>query len=67
VITVLAVHFAVAAVAPFFFRKFGRNAFYMPGRGARGAFVWLLFQHAAVYSAVDGAVAEVVPWIPGLA
>ena len=27
-ITVLAVHFAVAAVAPFLFRKLGRNAFY---------------------------------------
>ena len=33
------------------------------------SFIWLLFQHDAVYSgsvSSDGAITEVVPWIPGL-
>jgi multicomponent Na+:H+ antiporter subunit A len=75
VITVLAVHFAVAAVAPFVFRKFGRNSFYALAAVPAGSFVWLLFQHAAVYGARSpaqtgpaetGPPAETVPWIPGL-
>ena len=49
-ITVLAVHFAVAAVAPFLFRKFGRNSFYALAAVPAGSFVWLLLQHGAVYS-----------------
>ena len=75
-ITVLAVHFAVAAVAPFVFRKFGRNSFYALAAVPAGSFVWLLFQHAAVYGtrgpaetgapAGFGGPAETVPWIPGL-
>jgi multicomponent Na+:H+ antiporter subunit A len=65
VITVLAVHFTVAVLAPFFFRAWGRNAFYILAAVPAASFAWLLFQHAPVYSP-DGAVAEVVPWIPGL-
>ncbi|APX02280.1 Na+/H+ antiporter subunit A [Arthrobacter sp. QXT-31] len=72
-ITVLAVHFAVAAVAPFVFRKFGRNSFYALAAVPAGSFIWLLSQHAAVYGtgAVSGgheagATAETVPWIPSL-
>ncbi|MFE4544942.1 Na+/H+ antiporter subunit A [Arthrobacter sp. NPDC056727] len=75
-ITVLAVHFAVAAVAPFVFRKFGRNSFYGLAAVPAASFVWLLFQHAAVYgsgshgetagAAEAGAVTETVPWIPSL-
>jgi multicomponent Na+:H+ antiporter subunit A len=38
VITVLAVHFSVAVLAPFFFKAWGRNAFYalavVPGAAA---------------------------------
>ncbi len=49
-ITVLAVHFAVAAVAPFLFRKFGRSSFYALAAVPAGSFVWLLLQHGAVYS-----------------
>ena len=49
-ITVLAVHFAVAAVAPFLFRKFGRNSFYALAAVPAGSFVWLILQHGAVYS-----------------
>ncbi|WP_457967889.1 Na+/H+ antiporter subunit A [Arthrobacter sp. D1-29] len=64
-ITVLAVHFAVAAVAPFLFRRWGRNTFYVLAAVPGLSFVWLLFQHAAVYAG-PGAVAEVFPWIPGL-
>lgn len=74
-ITVLAVHFAVAAVAPFIFRKFGRSSFYALAAVPAGSFVWLLFQHGAVYgtagphgagAAGQGAASEVIPWIPDL-
>ncbi len=67
-ITVLAVHFAVAAVAPFLFRKFGRNSFYALAAVPAGSFVWLLLQHGAVYSGPQPARStEVsVAWIPEL-
>ncbi|HSN37065.1 MAG TPA: Na+/H+ antiporter subunit A, partial [Arthrobacter sp.] len=74
-ITVLAVHFAVAAVAPFLFRKFGRNSFYALAAVPAGSFVWLVLQHKAVYSGPGAArtggaspagVAEILPWIPEL-
>lgn len=64
-ITVLAVHFAVAAVAPFLFRAWGRNAFYALAAVPAASFFWLLLQHGAVYSN-SGPVDEVFPWIPGL-
>ncbi|MHA7223402.1 Na+/H+ antiporter subunit A [Arthrobacter sp. RHLT1-20] len=67
-ITVLAVHFAVAAVAPFIFRRFGRNSFYALAAVPAGSFVWLILQHGAVYAdaGTPGATAEVLPWIPDL-
>ncbi|MET3952118.1 Na+/H+ antiporter subunit A [Arthrobacter sp. UYEF36] len=74
-ITVLAVHFAVAAVTPFLFRKFGRNSFYALAAVPAGSFLWLLLQHGAVYSGAGAAqggggagpgLAEVLPWIPEL-
>lgn len=65
-ITVLAVHFAVAAVAPFLFRKFGRSSFYALAAVPAGSFVWLLLQHGAVYSGAGTGPAEVLPWIPEL-
>ena len=72
-ITVLAVHFAVAAVAPFIFRKFGRSSFYALAAVPAGSFIWLLLQHSEVYSAAgppggegDGQASEVTPWIPDL-
>ncbi|MGO4492359.1 proton-conducting transporter membrane subunit, partial [Arthrobacter sp. 2YAF22_2] len=64
-ITVLAVHFAVAAVAPLLFRRLGRNAFYALAAVPGGSFVWLALQHGAVYSDA-GAVAVVMPWVPQL-
>src|SRR6478735_8180641 len=68
VITVLAVHFAVAAVAPLLFRRFGRNSFYALAAVPAASFIWLIFQHGAIYSdpAGSGAITEVIPWIPGL-
>jgi multicomponent Na+:H+ antiporter subunit A len=69
VITVLAVHFAVAAVAPFLFRKLGRKAFYALAAVPAGSFVWLILQHGAVYAdsgAQHAGTAEVIPWIPEL-
>ncbi|MEC5180626.1 Na+/H+ antiporter subunit A [Arthrobacter sp. CG_A4] len=67
-ITVLAAHFAVAAVAPFIFRRFGRRSFYALAAVPAGAFIWLIFQHGAVYAdtGTAGATAEVLPWIPDL-
>ena len=64
-ITVLAVHFTGAVLAPLFFRFWGRKAFYALAAVPGASFGWLLFQHAPVYSAA-GAVSEVIPWIPGL-
>ncbi|MGO4435652.1 Na+/H+ antiporter subunit A, partial [Paenarthrobacter sp. RAF9] len=64
-ITVLAVHFAVAAVAPFLFRRLGRNAFFALAAVPAGSFVWLLLQHGAVYS-YAGSTAVTLPWIPDL-
>ena len=68
-ITVLAMHFAVAAVAPLLFRKFGRNSFYALAAVPAASFIWLLLQHSAVYAGPvnsDSAITEVVPWVPGL-
>lgn len=64
-ITVLAVHFSVAVLAPILFRAWGRNAFYALAAVPAASFGWLLLQHGAVYSG-SGAVAEVFEWIPGL-
>ncbi|MET1064486.1 MAG: proton-conducting transporter membrane subunit, partial [Arthrobacter sp.] len=73
-ITVLAVHFAVAAVAPLLFRKFGRNSFYALAAVPAASFVWLVLQHGAVYAEAgppqtspgNSGVSEVLPWIPEL-
>ncbi len=69
-ITVLAAHFAVAAVAPFIFRRFGRNSFYALAAVPAGSFIWLILQHGSIYAATDapagGAVTEVLPWVPAL-
>lgn len=74
-ITVLAVHFAVAAVAPFLFRKFRRNSFYALAAVPAASFIWLVLQRDAVYPGAAGGsaahagpgfIAEVVPWIPEL-
>ncbi|MEO5780122.1 MULTISPECIES: Na+/H+ antiporter subunit A [Arthrobacter] len=78
-ITVLALHFVLAAVAPPLFRRFGRSAFYALAAVPAGSFAWLILQHGAIYSRTDaepdpgadtagtgGAIAQVLPWIPDL-
>ncbi|MBP2268771.1 multicomponent Na+:H+ antiporter subunit A [Pseudarthrobacter sp. PvP004] len=63
-ITVLAITFVAATVAPLIFSKLGRNAFYSLAAVPAGAFIWLIFQYEAVYS--GGGIEEILPWIPSL-
>ncbi|MCR1161485.1 Na+/H+ antiporter subunit A [Paenarthrobacter sp. UW852] len=63
-ITVLAITFVAATVAPLIFRKMGRNAFYALAAVPAAGFVWLLFQYESAYSA--GGIEEILPWIPTL-
>ncbi|AFR30694.1 Na+/H+ antiporter subunit A [Arthrobacter sp. Rue61a] len=63
-ITVLAITFVAATVAPLIFSKLGRNAFYALAAVPAGAFIWLIFQYEAVYS--GGGIEEILPWIPSL-
>lgn len=75
-ITVLAVTFAAATVAPWIFRKLRRNAFYLLAAVPGAAFVWLLLQYDLVYPGQDlpgssarptgGFIEETLPWIPNL-
>ncbi|MFJ3957175.1 Na+/H+ antiporter subunit A [Arthrobacter sp. NPDC090010] len=55
--------FVVAALAPLFFARLGRNAFYLLAAAPAAAFVWLLFQYPAAYG--EG-LTEHVDWIPQL-
>jgi multicomponent Na+:H+ antiporter subunit A len=68
VITVLAVTFAAAAVAPWIFRKTGRSAFYVLAAVPAAALVWLIAQHGQVYAggSTGGFIEERLPWIPEL-
>ncbi|WP_115789999.1 Na+/H+ antiporter subunit A [Arthrobacter silvisoli] len=68
-ITVLAVTFAAAAVAPWIFRKIGRSAFYVLAAVPAGSLVWLVAQYGLVYpggSPTGGFIEESLPWIPEL-
>lgn len=70
-ITVLAVTFAAATVAPWIFRKLQRNAFYVLAAVPAGAFVWLLLQYDRIYPGKNGDptggfIEETLPWIPNL-
>ncbi|MGW9414539.1 Na+/H+ antiporter subunit A [Arthrobacter cupressi] len=67
-ITVLAVTFAAAAVAPWIFRKIGRNAFYVLAAVPAASLVWLIAQYGAVYGEgnTGGFIEEHAPWIPEL-
>jgi len=64
VLTVLAITFVAATVAPLIFRALGRNAFYVLAAVPAAAFVWLLFQYGPAYSV--GGMEEILPWIPSL-
>ncbi|MFP3580640.1 Na+/H+ antiporter subunit A [Arthrobacter sp. SIMBA_036] len=63
-ITVLAITFVAATVAPLIFRQIGRNAFYVLAAVPAAAFLWLILQYQAVYSG-EG-IEELLPWIPSL-
>ena len=64
---VLALHFVVASGAPWLFARWGRHAFYVLAAVPAGSFIWLLFQHNAVYSpGATGPPTELVPWVPDL-
>ncbi|WP_442544499.1 Na+/H+ antiporter subunit A [Arthrobacter sp. KN11-1C] len=70
-ITVLAVTFAAATVAPWIFRKLQRNAFYVLAAVPAAAFVWLLLQYDRIYpgkggNPTGGFIEENLPWIPNL-
>ncbi|MHC6222560.1 Na+/H+ antiporter subunit A [Arthrobacter sp. MMS24-S77] len=75
-ITVLAVTFAAATVAPWIFRKLQRNAFYVLAAVPAGAFVWLLLQYDQIHPGQSlpgpgagpsgGFIEETLPWIPNL-
>jgi len=69
VITVLAVTFAAAAVAPWIFRKIGRSSFYVLAAVPAASLVWLVAQYGLVYpegSPTGGFIEESLPWIPEL-
>ncbi|WP_045077337.1 Na+/H+ antiporter subunit A [Psychromicrobium lacuslunae] len=61
-LVILAIHFVVAFIAPFFFRWLGRNGFYLLAAVPAGSFIWLLSQHDAVYA--GNYPTETVQWIP---
>ncbi|MEV8149475.1 Na+/H+ antiporter subunit A [Arthrobacter sp. NPDC080073] len=74
-ITVLAVTFAAATVAPWIFRKLQRNAFYVLAAVPAAAFIWLLLQYDRIYPGqslpgpgdpTGGFIEETLPWIPNL-
>ncbi|MFK4297211.1 multicomponent Na+:H+ antiporter subunit A [Arthrobacter sp. GAS37] len=74
-ITVLAVTFAAATVAPWIFRKLQRNAFYVLAAVPALAFIWLLLQYDRIYpgqslpgpgAPTGGFIEETLPWIPNL-
>ncbi|OFI36779.1 Na+/H+ antiporter subunit A [Arthrobacter sp. SW1] len=67
-ITVLAVTFAAAAVAPWIFRKIGRSAFYVLAAVPAASLAWLIAQYGRVYSGgkTGGFIEEHAPWIPEL-
>ncbi|MGM7776889.1 Na+/H+ antiporter subunit A [Arthrobacter sp. KNU-44] len=70
-ITVLAVTFAAATVAPWIFRKLQRNAFYVLAAVPALAFIWLLLQYDRIYPGkggdpTGGFIEETLPWIPNL-
>ncbi len=68
-ITVLAVTFAAAAVAPWIFRKIGRSAFYVLAAVPGASLVWLIAQYGQVYpegKRTGGFIEESFSWIPEL-
>lgn len=65
-LVVLCAHFLVAILAPFFFSKMGRAAFYVLAAVPAASFVWLLAQYQAVYSPSGMNPTLDITWIPTL-
>ena len=63
---VLCAHFLVAILAPIFFARWGRAAFYVLAAVPAASFIWLLTQYEAVYSTTAISPAVDIPWIPVL-
>ncbi|NYI70248.1 multicomponent Na+:H+ antiporter subunit A [Naumannella cuiyingiana] len=61
----IAVQFALAALAPALVRVLGRRAYLLLALGPLVAFVWLVAQAPTVLA--GGSVVESLPWIPALA
>ena len=73
-LVVLTVLFTVALIAPLFFRRFGRSAFYILAAVPAGAFIWLMVTFSR-YTGADQSLSSgapnappsvVIPWIPDL-
>ena len=62
-VPVLALHFAVAAGAPWIFRRWGRSAFFLLAAVPALSLVWLAAQHGAAYG---GGLDETFSYVPGL-
>lgn len=62
-VPVIALHYAVAAGAPWIFRRWGRASFLLLAAVPALSLVWLAFQHGAVYG---GGLVETYPFIPAL-
>ncbi|MCU6479624.1 Na+/H+ antiporter subunit A [Arthrobacter sp. A2-55] len=63
---VLCAHFIMALLAPIFFSRWGRAAFYVLAAVPAASFAWLLTQYGAVYSATGINPVLDIPWIPAL-
>jgi multicomponent Na+:H+ antiporter subunit A len=63
VIPVLALHYAVAAGAPWLFRRWGRASFFVLAAVPAVSLVWLVLQRDAAYG---GGLEEIYPFVPAL-
>ena len=62
-IPVLALHYAVAAGAPWIFRRWGRASFFILAAVPAASLVWLILQHDAAYG---GGLEETYAFVPAL-
>ncbi|WP_018135273.1 Na+/H+ antiporter subunit A [Acaricomes phytoseiuli] len=64
VLLILVLHFVLALMAPFFFRAWGRNAFYALAAVPGISFIWLLAQYPAVMG--GSPLEQRFEWVPAL-
>lgn len=66
-VPVIALHYAVAAGAPWIFRRWGRASFLLLAAVPALSLVWLVFQHGLAYGgAQGGGLAETYQFVPAL-